>query len=290
MTTWVWVDGELSPADEARVGATDRGLLLGDGVYETCKVVGGTPFALTRHLARLHRSAAIVGLELPVDDDGLRRACAATLRAAAEGGSDEGSGGVGRLRITVTAGAGPLGPGRSGGAPVLIVTAGPGRRWAATADVATVPWRLNEHAPTVGAKTIAALDLVLALDRAHRAGADEAVLTNSAGSLCEGTASNVFLVVDDVLCTPALATGCLPGVTRELVCEALAADGLVVDERDDLTLDDLRRAPEAFLTSSTRDVHPIARVDRERQAHAPGALTTRAMAAWRSTVERTLDP
>lgn len=288
MSTWVWIDGDLSPAAEARVGATDRGLLLGDGVYETCKVVDGAPFALTRHLARLRRSAEIIGISLPWGDSYVRAACAKAVGAALVDPAGDGS--VGRLRITVTGGVGPLGPDRSGAPPTLSVAAGPTRAWGATTDVATVPWRLNEHAPTVGAKTISALDHVLALAEAHRLDADEAVLANGAGRLCEGTGSNVFLVVEGVLCTPSLATGCLPGVTRGLVCEALGDEGLAVVERDDLTLDDLRAAPEAFLTSSTRDVHPIARVDGRIRHAVPGPLTARAAAALRAVQGRTIDP
>ena len=196
-----------------------------------------------------------------------------------------GPGTVGRLRVTVTGGAGPLGPDRGGQVPTLLVAAGPSRRWGPTTDVVTVDWRLNEHSPTVGAKTISYLDNVLALADAHRRGADEALLANSAGALAEGTGTNIFLVVDGVLCTPSLSTGCLPGVTRELVCEAVA-----VVERDDLTFDDLRAAPEAFLTSSTRDVHPIARLDDAVLSAAPGPLTLLAAQAFRALEARTMDP
>ncbi|QXC61425.1 aminotransferase class IV [Aquihabitans sp. G128] len=283
MSTWVWTDGAVAPAADARIGATDRGVLLGDGVYETCKVVDGAPFALTRHLARLRRSAALIGIALPWGDSLIRSACAKAVGAALI--DPLGDGAVGRLRITVTGGAGPLGPDRGGQEPTLIVAAGPSRTWEPTTDVITVGWAINERSPSVGAKTTSYLDSLLALAEAHRAGADEAVLANTAGILCEGTGSNVFLVVDGVLCTPSLASGCLPGVTRALVCEAVE-----VVERDDLTLDDLRAAPEAFLTSSTRDVHPVARVD-GRVLHAvPGPRTTAAATAFAAIAARTIDP
>ena len=123
------------------------------------------------------------------------------------------------------------------------------------------------------------------LERARRRGADEAVRANTIGALCEGTGSNVFLVVDGSLCTPALTTGCLPGVTRALVCELVP-----VTERDDLTFDHLRRAPEAFLTSSTRDVHPIVSVDSVALGRVPGPLTAAAAAAFGELVITNLDP
>lgn len=283
MSTWVWIDGVVSPAAEACIGATDRGLLLGDGVYETCKVVDGAPFALTRHLARLRNSAEIIGMALPWGDSHIRSACAKAVGAALI--DPMGDGTVGRLRITVTGGSGPLGPDRSDSVPSLLVAAGATRTWNPTSDVATVPWRINEHSPLVGAKTISSLEHVLELAEAHRQGADEAVLMNTAGFLAEGTGSNVFLAVDGALCTPSLRTGCLPGVTRALVCECVD-----VVERDDLTLDHLRAAPEAFLTSSTRDVHPIARIDGVVRHAVPGPLTAATTAALTELQIRTIDP
>ncbi|CAN5688547.1 aminodeoxychorismate lyase [soil metagenome] len=283
MSTWVWTDGAVAPAAEARIGATDRGVLLGDGVYETCKVVDGAPFALTRHLARLRTSAELIGIDLPWSDSLIRSACAKAVGAALI--DPNGNGAVGRLRITVTGGAGPLGPDRGGQVPTLIVAAGPSRVWGPTTDVITVEWAINERSPSVGAKTTSYLDSLLALAAAHRAGAEEAVLANTSGRLAEGTGSNVFLAIDGRLCTPSLASGCLPGVTRALVLESVD-----VVERDDLTLDDLRASPEAFLTSSTRDVHPIARIDGLVRHAVPGPLTTAAAAAFAAIVARTIDP
>lgn len=278
--TWVWVDGALTPADQARIAALDHGVTVGDGVFETAKVVDGTPFALTRHLTRLRTSAAIIALRLPWSDDDLRSACAATLAAVAEAGDEPG-----RLRITVTGGPGPLGSDRSDVPPTLVIAASPASPWPATTAVATVPWARNERSAVAGAKTTSYAENVVALAEAHRLSASEAILANTVGALCEGTGSNVFLEVDGVLCTPSLATGCLAGITRALVCEAVP-----VVERDDLTLDHLRWADEAFLTSSTRDVHPIARVDQRDLPAAPGPLTTMAATALAAIEARTLDP
>jgi branched-chain amino acid aminotransferase len=116
-------------------------------------------------------------------------------------------------------------------------------------------------------------------------GADEAIMCNTSGVLCEGSASNIFLEVDGQLCTPALATGCLPGVTRDLLLDCIS-----VSERDDLTLDDLRRSREVFLTSGTRDVHPLAALDGIAPAEVPGPLTTAAAAAYAELVSSNPDP
>ncbi len=282
MTSWVWLDGAPSPVPDAHVSAADRGLLFGDGIFETCKVVDGTPFALTRHLARLRASAERVGIAVPWSDSDLRATCAKVVGAALVGSADAD---IGRLRITVTAGSAAHGVPRGELPPTLVVTTGPTTRWAPTARVVTADWALNERSPVAGAKTTSRLEYVLELDDARRRGADEAVLANTVGALAEGTATNVFLVLDGALVTPSLATGCLPGITRALVLELVD-----VEERDDLTLDHLRSADEAFLTSSTRDVHPVAEVDGRALGAAPGPRTAAAGEAFAALQARTLDP
>jgi branched-chain amino acid aminotransferase len=283
MSTWVWVDGNLSPAGDARVAALDHGLTVGDGVFETCKVVDGTPFALTRHLARLRRSADVLTLGPVGTDADLRAAIDATIGAAAIDAANA-TAGVGRLRITLTGGPGPLGSDRSDVPPTLVIAAGPGSPWPATTSVVTVPWTRNERSAVAGAKTTSYAENVVALAEAHRHGASEAILANTVGGLSEGTGSNIFLALDGLLCTPSLASGCLAGITRALVCE-----GVAVVERDDLTLADLRHTSEAFLTSSTRDVHPIDAID-GRPLAAPGPLTAAAAEAFAALQARTLDP
>src|SRR3954469_15613532 len=104
MTTTVWVDGEIADAASATVRAVDHGMTVGDGVFETCKVSDGVPFALSRHLARLTRSAAALRLPMP-DDAEIRAAVDQTLAAHLQ---SEGPLTFGRLRVTLTGGAGPL--------------------------------------------------------------------------------------------------------------------------------------------------------------------------------------
>jgi branched-chain amino acid aminotransferase len=275
----VWVDGRVTSAADARVAALDHGVTVGDGVFETLKVVDHTPFAMRRHLARLHRSADVLGLTVPLSDDQIRGAAKEVLDAVAAAGLEPG-----RLRITVTGGPGPLGSGRDDVPATLLLAASPSGPWPATASVATVPWVRNERSPVAGAKTTSYAENVVALAEAHRQGASEAILANTMGALAEGTGSNVFVVADGRVRTPSLATGCLAGVTRELLLEAFA-----VEETDALTLDDLRAADEAFLTSSTRDVQPIGEID-GRALRAPGPLTQQAMDAFAAVQAADLDP
>jgi len=277
--TWVWVDGVLTPAAEARVDALDHGLTVGDGVFEALKVVGSTPFAMSRHLRRLRRSAGAIGLEVPLADHELVAAAADTITAA--GGSE-----ARRLRITVTGGLGPLSSDRAEAPPTVLIAASPAPPWPATTEVVTVPWCRNERGALAGVKSTSYAENVKALDVAHRAGASEALFANTVGSLCEGTGSNIFVVLEGRLLTPTLASGCLAGITRELLLEVVECT-----ETDALRLGDLRRAEEAFLTSSTRDIHPIAAVDGSPlRTPCPGPLTLAAQQAFADLQTRTLDP
>jgi branched-chain amino acid aminotransferase len=260
MTTWC--DGALVADGAPALRPDDHGVIVGDGVFETVKVAGGAPFALTRHLDRLARSAA--GLGLAVDLDAVRRGVETVLEA-------HGTATLGRLRITVTGGPSPLASDRGAGPPTVLVALAGASSPPETADVAVVPWVRNERAATAGLKTTSYADNVIALARAHHDGADEAIFANTLGRLCEGTGSNVFLGIGGRLITPPLSAGCLAGVSRALLLDWLAD----VEERD-VPVGALADADEAFLTSSLRDVQPIRAVDGHPLPACPGPLTTRA--------------
>jgi branched-chain amino acid aminotransferase len=251
--------GLVEPA-AAVVSVLDHGLTVGDGVFETLLVRDGAVFALTRHLRRLERSLAGLGLEGP-GEERVREAVGAVV---ADAGPDAARA---RLRITVTSGVGPLGSERGSGEPTLVVTLSPAKPWPPTSSLATVPWVRNERSAVAGLKTTSYAENAVALAEAHRRGASEAVLADTQGRLCECTGSNVFVVVDGELLTPHLRCGALAGITRELVLEWAPA---VVPVREaDLHYDVLMTADEVFITSSTRDVHPVDRVDGREIAVGP---------------------
>lgn len=275
----VWVTGNVTEVAAASIPAFDHGITVGDGVFETVKIVRGRPFASRRHLERLGRSATGLGLTAP-DADLVRTAMDAVIDANELGGT---TGGV--LRITYTAGPGPLGSARSAHSePTLVVGAAGMRPWAPTSSVLVVAWARNERGALSGLKTTSYGENVVALAAAHRAGADEAIFANTRGELCEGTGTNVFVGLGGRLLTPPLSSGCLAGVTRELLLET----GLA--EEADLPIDVLGRADEAFLSSTTRDVHPVASVDGRRLPSAPGPLTAGAAAAFARLVRQEIDP
>ena len=240
--------GLVDPA-EAKVSVLDHGFTVADGVFETMKVVPQGVVALTRHLRRLKESAAVLGLPEPRADV-VRDAIADVVEVAA---SDMGP--MGRLRVTYTAGAAPLGSERGDHPPTLVIVLAPANPWPATTRAITVPWPRNEMSPTVGAKTTSYAENVVALQKAHEQGAAEAIFANTRGKLCEGTGSNVFVVLDGQVLTPPLSSGCLGGITRELVLEFVGGREI------DLDMKVLREADEVFITSSTRDVHPVSALD-----------------------------
>ena len=274
MTT-LWIDGALVDEAEARVSPFDHGLLTGDGVFETMKIVEGQPFAASRHLARLERSTA--GMRLPCPAPAL--VLSAIEQVIAANGIEDG-----RVRVTVTGGPGALGSDRAAVEPTVIVAAGPLPAWPPAADVVVAPWPRNERGALAGVKSVSYGENVVALAHARDRGAGEAIFANLAGDLCEGTGTNVFVGVGGRLVTPPLASGCLAGVTRELVMELLD----VVEEN--LPVEALASAEEAFLTSSTREVQPIRSVDGRSLAKCPGPLTEGAGAAFRALVAREVDP
>lgn len=276
----VWLDGHLLDPDDARVPVSDHGITVGDGVFETLRTApepGGdrwVPFAVTRHLRRLRRSLDGLGLVLDRSDDELRQAMH-DVAAHIEG--------PGRVRLTVTGGPGPLGSARSR-APLTVFVAGSGiDGWPETGEAVTVPWVRNERSAVAGLKTTSYAENVVALARAKDAGASEAIFANTAGQLCEGTGSNVFVVLGGRLSTPPRSSGCLAGVTRELVCE------LVDVAADDLPMSVLAEADEVFLTSSTRDVQGQHRVD-DHVLDAPGPITREVAQAFADLVAKDIDP
>lgn len=276
----VWIDGALVEAVDARISPFDHGLLTGDGVFETLRVYEGVPFAWRRHVERLSHSAEAMGLDVP-DPALLREAARAVIEAGALSSA--------RLRITVTGGDAPLGSSRAETPERAIVAVGPLGEVLSRIDVTTVPWSRNEHGALAGLKTISYGENVRALAEADRRGAAEAIFRNTQGNLCEGTATNVFLVERERVITPPLSAGCLAGVTRELVLELCTGAGIAAVE-EDRPIGALADADEAFLTSTTREVQPIAHVDGRPLPAAPGPVTATLADAFRTLVARDLDP
>lgn len=263
--------------ERASVSALDHGFTVADGVFETLKVVPAGPVALNRHLRRLVDSARV--LHLPVPNERVVRSAVSEVVAAwtSDGGE------LGRLRITFTAGEAPLGSERGDASPTLVVAVSDTDPWPPTTSAITVPWTRNERSAVAGAKTTSYAENVVALRAARERGASEALVANTVGELCEGTGTNVFVVVDGEVLTPPLASGCLPGITRELVIEWFGA------REQTMPIDVLTTADEVFLTSSTRDVHPVVRLD-DREWSTPGPVSRELQEAFTRLMAGDIDP
>ena len=274
-----WVNGVRVDATGPSIAAVDHGITVGDGVFETCKVVEGVPFALGRHARRLDRSLA--GLGLPAADHDV---IDAGIQAVLSGEPIV----YGRLRYTVTGGVGPLGSDRDTSALTYIVTASPTTPSPASGKVVVVPWTRNERSATAGLKTTSYADNVVALAYAKERGGAEALFANSVGNLCEGTGSNVFVVVDGQILTPDLASGPLAGVTRELVIEWCREEGLTV-HAEPLAMSILTQADEVFITSTVKDVMAVHAID-DRPLPAPGPVTAQVAEIFNRLSRERLDP
>jgi len=278
----LWAGGRLRDPREPVVAGTDPGYATGLGLFETCAVVGGRAFALTRHLARLAASGAALGLPVVPEDE--VRAAVATVLAAS--GPE-----VGRLRITVSPGV----PGPDGGvpAPALVVTAAPAPA-RGPAHVVRSAWVRNERSPLAGHKSTSYAADVLALAAATRAGGNEALLANTRGALCEGATSNVLVERGGELLTPGLSSGCLPGVTRALALAWAADAGLPVREAGDAELpwsvvEDARGGAVGLaLAGSLRGVVAVEAV--EGAPTSVGPVTAELVRLFRARAEDDLDP
>jgi branched-chain amino acid aminotransferase len=269
----IWLNGQILDDDAASISALDHGLTVGDGVFETMVVRRGFPFARRRHLDRLERSLAGLGLA-SCGREIMEQACDELV--AASGRTD------GRLRLTVTGGVGPAGSGRGDGPCTVLATIGDVDRVPASAAVVTVPWTRNENSPLAGLKTTSYGENVVALARAKEHGAHEAIFANTRGELCEGTGTNIAVVVEGRLVTPPLSSGCLAGVTR-----ALAIEHCGIDEGA-LPYELLGEATEACLLGTTRDVQPITAID--GRPLEVGEITRAAKQAFDDLVAAQLDP
>ncbi len=286
---FVWVDGEVLPADAPHLSVTDRGFQLGDGIFETLRAKGGRCTELPEHVARLHRSAAGLAFELP-DDVDVRLADGIAKLLAAEG--LDGPDGDASIRITATRGdwafRGLLPPRDVHLVPTVVIQAWPvepppaGHLEHGIALVASAV-RRDPQNPIATLKTTSRADYVFARIEARAAGADDAIFLTITGHLSEATTANIFLVrraADGVLdlATPALDCAILPGTTRSWLLHWAAGVGLRPVEGW-LTPDELATADEAFVSSSVAGILPVTRFNGHPIGDGlPGSWTKRARA------------
>ena len=285
MPTKVYLSTAGRPLEpgEATVSVFDRGFLYGDSVYETLRTAGGHAIEMTRHLDRLRRSAAGIGLEIPFTDAALRAAIAETH--AATGNADS------YVRVMVTRGAGPLqlDP-RVSASPLLVVLVQelklptPALYETGLSVRIVDVHKISARSLDPSLKTGNYLNSIQALRQAAASAAEDAIMCNAAGHVAEGATSNVFMVKEGRVITPSLATGLLEGITRALVIR-LAGDLGVACSEGVVWPHELRAADELFLTSSVRGLMPVTTLDGEPLGQGPGPLTRRLMARYQQYID-----
>jgi D-alanine transaminase len=256
MNELIWLNGEILPMSEARIGVEDRGFQFADGVYEVIRLYAGKPFTLDEHLARLERSAADITINLPTPRATLK---SEILRLIGQSGVGEGM-----IYLQLTRGVAPRNhvfPAQPKSTllfyaralePLPLVEKTP------PAKIHTAP---DERWKRCWIKSIALLPNILAKNAAVAAGADEAVFVDD-GHVTECSASNFFAIMNGKLVTCPIGPKVLPGITRAVLLEICKQIGIAVEERA-IPLAEARNADEVFITSTTREISPVSHWDNQ---------------------------
>ncbi len=243
----VFLNGQFVPEEQAMVSVFDRSFLYGDGLFETMLVVKGTPFRWAQHMERLQRGCEFLRLQVPFSLAAIRGFADELI--ARNGMPDS------LLRLTLSRGVGRRGYSPQGAErPTLVMSLHPAPavppREPPLWRLVTSSFRLPANQPLAQFKTCNKLPQILARAEADATGADEALLLNTDGFVVEASSSNLFWVQDDAICTPALASGILAGVTRSVIFELCQGLNLALCETS-ITPEALGKAQGVFLSLSS---------------------------------------
>ena len=277
----VYVNGTIARAENASIPVYDHGFLYGEGVYETLRTYNRVPFLYDRHLRRLRASAGYLQLDVPFSDESLATWIGDTMVAA--GDMEEAY-----IRVLLTRGVGELTYDIAATpVPSLVIVVKPleeppARVFADGIKVALVPI-LRNHPGSVNPiiKSNNLLNNALAMQEAYRRGADEGLMCNYRGELSECSQANFFIVREGVALTPETDAGLLEGLTRSFLFEVGQDVGIQVRSQT-LFPKDLEGADEAFITSTTRELSPVTRIDDRVIGNGkPGPLTLKLLEGYR---------
>ena len=282
----VYVNGRIARAEEAVVPVYDHGFLYGEGIYETLRTYDGIPFLYERHVERLRASAAHLALDVPFTDEALRQAIGDTMGAA-------GTMAEAYIRVLLTRGVGELTYDlRSTPVPSLVIIVKPldepaARVFTDGIRISLVPI-LRNHPGSVNPiiKSNNLLNNALAMQEANRRGAEEGLMCNYRGELSECSQANFFLVRGGAAITPASEAGLLEGITRAFLFDVGREAGVEV-RGETLWPADLETADEAFITSTTRELSPVTKIDgRPVGDGKPGPITKSLLDGYRARTVR----
>ncbi|MFC1993636.1 aminotransferase class IV [Chloroflexota bacterium] len=278
----IFLNGSLLHRTQAKISPFDHGFLYGYGLFETMRAYSGRIFRLERHLDRLIHSAKLISLPLGIFD--MEEACYDTIKANHLEDA--------RIRLTVSMGEGEGRPDSpSQPIPTLLIVAQSfssplAEKYENGFKSMISSISRNSQSLISRLKSLNYMDNILARMEAKMAGADEAILLNESGFLCEGSTSNIFLVSKGKLLTPNVESGILPGITREAVIELAHALRIEVVERK-VDVEELSQAEESFLTNSLIEIAPLVEIDDKPISEGVvGGVTERLMVAYRRLVER----
>jgi len=264
------------------VSVYDHGFLYGDGVYETLRVYQGTAFQIDEHIERLFRSAAMIDLSIPKSQGAIKRAVYATLKANRHKEAV--------VRITLSRGEGPTGldPALCS-SPTFVIMSHllrpyPEKYYKRGVKIAIVKTRRNyDRALNPQIKSLNFLNNILAGIEARKEGAVEGIMLNYKNFIAEGTVSNVFLIRDGVLCTPAVRAGILDGITRGLIIECAKELHMKVKEGR-FRKEDLVAADEVFISNTTMEVMPVSTINDTIISSRPGSITKKLHRTYRKKI------
>jgi branched-chain amino acid aminotransferase len=285
MGVFASVNGNVVPAEEARVSVFDNGFTFGDAVYETLRTYAGRPFHLDRHLERLRASAARLGFAAPFGDEVFAGRLDDLLARARNEES--------YIRIILTRGEGDISYRfeRVKGPTLVMVVKPfeppPERDYAEGIPVVIASVRRNHpRALDPAIKSNNLLNNILAVREGQARGAAETILLNDLGEVAEGASSNVFIVKGGAAVTPPLAAGILSGITRRVVLDLCHQVGIPARE-ETLPVVDLYAADEVFITSTTKEAAPVRTIDgKPVGAGRPGPVHGRVLQAYREYARR----
>lgn len=282
MDRLIFHNDRIVPLVETRLSPGQMGLLMGWGVFTTLRLYRGWPFAFDRHWKRMEHDAERLGMALPYKQEAVWEA---VVRLAEANHRPEG---MARLSFVKNRG-GLWAQAEDHPVTDLLVFTRELVPWPAAHRLKLQPDAVFSASRLVGAKMLSWVQNAVAFEKAHQEGFDDALLLNEKGQLVECTSANIFLVRKRQVLTPPLSSGCLPGVTREVLREVIPRAGLELCEQD-LTMEDLSSVAEVFISSTTREVAGVGSVSPHWSYQAPGAVACALEQAFQQYVQAHLKP
>jgi branched-chain amino acid aminotransferase len=277
MDTLIFHNDRILPLQEACLSPGQMGLLMGWGVFTTLRIYNGIPFAFDRHWTRMSHDADRLGVQLTHQSEAVRQAVINLAKANHRPES------VARLSFVKNHGGLWADAGSRPETDLLIFTREL-TQWPPAHRLKIQPHAIYSATRLAGAKMLSWVQNAALLEKAHAEGFDDVLLFNENGHIAECTSANFFLVRDRKVLTPPLASGCLPGVTRDALHEVIPWVGFDLIEQD-LSREDLSSANEVFITSTTREVAAVGKINSEWSYDAPGRVTVTLQHAFREYVK-----